>query len=61
VWFPDAFEGTMGELLSSLAEGRESVISGRDNLNTIALVEACYRSLAEHRPVRPAEIKEAQA
>ena len=61
VWFPDAFEGTMGELLCSLEEGRESVLSGRDNLNTIALVEACYRSLDEHRPVRPAEIKEENA
>jgi hypothetical protein len=58
VWFPDAFEGTMGELLCSLEENRESVLSGRDNLNTIALVEACYRSLDQHRPVRPAEIKE---
>lgn len=61
VWFPDAFEGTMGELLCSLEEGRESVLSGRDNLNTIALVEACYRSLDQHRPVRPAEIKEEHA
>jgi len=61
VWFPDAFEGTMGELLCSLEEGRESVLSGRDNLNTMALVHACYRSLDEHRPVRPAEIKEENA
>jgi predicted dehydrogenase len=57
-WFPDAFEGTMGELLCCLESGRESVISGRDNLGTVALVEACYRSLDQHRPVRPAEIKE---
>jgi predicted dehydrogenase len=61
VWFPDAFEGTMGELLCSLEDGRESVLSGRDNLNTLALVEACYRSLDQHRPVRPAEIKEEHA
>ena len=51
----------MGELLCSLEEERESVLSGRDNLSTIALVEACYRSLDQHRPVRPAEIKEEQA
>jgi predicted dehydrogenase len=56
VWFPDAFEGTMGELLSSIAEMRTPVISARDNLNTMALLEACYRSLDEHRPVRPADI-----
>jgi predicted dehydrogenase len=58
VWFPDAFEGTMGELLSSLAEGREPAISGRDNLRTIALVEACYKSVEQHRPVRLEEVGE---
>jgi predicted dehydrogenase len=58
VWFPDAFEGTMGELLSSVEEGREPATNGRDNLDTIALVEACYRSLDEHRPVLLREIKE---
>ena len=46
------------ELLCSLEEGRESVLSGRDNLNTLALVEACYRSLDQHRPVRPALSRE---
>lgn len=51
-WFPDAFAGTMGELLDSLAVGREPSISGRDNLRTMALIEACYRSLAEHRAVK---------
>jgi len=56
VWFPDAFPGTMGELMDSLACGRAPSISGRDNLRTIALVEACYRSLGEHRPVRIREI-----
>ncbi len=58
VWFPDAFEGTMGELLDSIALDREPVISARDNLNTMALVDACYRSIEEHRPVRIEEIKE---
>ena len=56
VWFPDAFEGTMGELLASIAEERTPVISAGDNMNTMALVEACYRSLDEHRPVSPKEI-----
>jgi predicted dehydrogenase len=55
-WFPDAFEGPMGELLSSISEDRAPAISARDNLNTIALLEACYRSLDEHRPVSPEEI-----
>ena len=58
VWFPDAFGGTMGELLDSLTEGREPIISGRGNLGTMALVDACYRSLDQHRPVRISEMAE---
>ena len=56
VWFPDAFQGTMGELLNSLTEERVPAIGGRENLGTVALVDACYRSLDEHRPVRIQEI-----
>lgn len=59
VWFPDAFQGTMAQLLDAIAGGAEPAVSGRDNLHTMALVDACYRSLEEHRPVRPAEILEA--
>lgn len=58
VWFPDAFQGTMGMLLDALNEGSEPLVSGRDNLNTMALIEACYRSLEQHRPVAPREIIE---
>jgi predicted dehydrogenase len=57
VWFPDAFVGPMAELLCSLEEKRESVLSGRDNLHTMALVEACYVSAREHRAVEPREIE----
>ena len=56
VWFPDAFEGTMGMLLDALAEGKEPAVSGRDNLKTMALVDACYKSIDEHRPVEIEEI-----
>ena len=51
VWFPDAFAGPMAELLIALEENREPTISGRDNLRTMALVEACYLSAKEHRAV----------
>lgn len=57
VWFPDAFAGPMAELLSALEDGRECALSGQDNLHTMALVEACYRSVREHRAVEPAEIE----
>ena len=50
-WFPEAFRGTMGELLIALAEGKEPSISGRDNLRTLALVEAAFQSAREHRVV----------
>ncbi|MCX6625866.1 MAG: gfo/Idh/MocA family oxidoreductase, partial [Acidobacteria bacterium] len=42
--------------LDALATGTEPAISGRDNLHTMALVEAGYRSLDQHRPVDLAEI-----
>jgi predicted dehydrogenase len=57
VWFPDAFAGTMGELLDSVARGTQPSISGHDNLRTMALVEACYSSAEEHRLVTIAEIE----
>jgi predicted dehydrogenase len=55
-WFPDAFAGPMAQLLCALEEGREPEISGHDNLNTMALVEACYISAREHRGVELREI-----
>ena len=42
VWFPDAFVGTMAQLLCALEDGTEPEISGRDNLETIALCEAVF-------------------
>ena len=55
VWFPDAFQGTMGALFDAL-DGGENVLSGSSNLTTMALVEAGYRSLDEKRLVRLDEI-----
>lgn len=55
-WFPDAFTGTMAQLLVALETGTEPEISGRDNLNTMALVEAAYRSVELRRSVAPTEI-----
>ncbi len=55
-WFPDAFAGTMGQLLTAIHTDTTPAISGRDNLKTMALVEAAYRSAAEHRAVPLTEI-----
>jgi len=55
-WFPDAFIGTMAQLLIALEKGQEPAISGRDNLKTMALVEAAYLSAAQKRRVAPGEV-----
>ena len=60
VWFPDAFAGTMAQLLCALEENAEPEISGRDNLKTMALVDACYLSVKEHRAVEIREILKAK-
>ena len=44
-WFPDAFAGPMRSLLAAIAEDREPSPSAADNLETMRLVEALYRSL----------------
>ena len=46
----------MAQLLCALEENREPEIGGQDNLKTMALVEACYRSVKEHRAVEIAEV-----
>ena len=55
-WFPEAFRGTMGDLLLALKHNRPPAINGRDNLHTLALVEAVFRSARDHRMVELAEI-----
>jgi predicted dehydrogenase len=56
-WFPDAFAGTMEQLLRAVRDGTEPEISGRDNLKTMALVEAAYRSAAEGRAITVRELE----
>jgi predicted dehydrogenase len=52
VWFPDAFVGTMAQLLVAVEDGTEPEISARDNIETIALCEAVFAAATEHRVVR---------
>jgi hypothetical protein len=51
----------MSQLLIAIERGEEPEIGGRDNLNTMALVDAAYLSAAEHRAVSPDEIKNLDA
>jgi hypothetical protein len=58
-WFPDAFIGTMSELLRDLEGSAAAIATGEENLGTLALVDAAYRSDREHRAVEIAEIIDA--
>jgi predicted dehydrogenase len=58
LWIPDAFVGPMASLMCSIEDGSEPDTSGRDNLRTLQIVFAEYRSMAEKRAVRPEEISE---
>jgi predicted dehydrogenase len=55
-WFPDAFVGPMAELLRDLEGTAPAVATGDDNLLTMAVVDAAYRSAHEHRAVEVSEI-----
>lgn len=55
VWFPDAFQGPMSDLMNAIASGSEPETNGADNLKTMAVIEAGYRSLRERRSVPIAE------
>ncbi|MBM3264776.1 MAG: Gfo/Idh/MocA family oxidoreductase [candidate division Zixibacteria bacterium] len=56
MWIPDSFIGPMGELMRAIGEGREPETSGTDNLHTLRIVHAAYRSIEERRAVSPDEI-----
>lgn len=56
MWFPQAFIGVMEQLQHAIATGTEPALTIADNVRTIALIEAGYRSIAEGRTVRLAEI-----
>lgn len=55
-WFPDAFGGSMGELLRALAENRPPQTSGQDNLNSIKIAYAAIDSSNTGRAVEMAEV-----
>ena len=55
-WFPDAFGGTMLDLLRAVKLQAPPTLSGCDNLKTIALVEAAVLSSTEKRRVLLDEI-----
>lgn len=55
-WFPDAFVGTMANLLCAIEDQKEPEVSARDNVITLACVDACYKSINEERTVYLKEV-----
>ena len=50
-WFPGGFDGTMSELLLAIEDDRQPSNSGRDNLETLAMVMAAMQSAETGQPV----------
>ena len=57
MWFPHAFKGVMEQLQHAVATGADPMLTVEDNVKTVALIEAGYRSMAEGRVVKFSEIK----
>lgn len=56
MWFPQAFIGVMEQLQYAVSSGTAPALSVADNVKTVALVEAAYKSIAEGRTVRMSEV-----
>jgi predicted dehydrogenase len=55
-WIPDAFYGPMASLMEAIQTDSEPVTSAKDNLGTLRVVQASYRSMNEARSVSPLAI-----
>ncbi|TIM08141.1 MAG: Gfo/Idh/MocA family oxidoreductase, partial [Mesorhizobium sp.] len=56
MWFPHAFIGVMEQLQHAVKTGERPALSVADNVKTMALIEAGYRSIDEGRTVKLSEI-----
>ncbi|WP_027135669.1 Gfo/Idh/MocA family protein [Geminicoccus roseus] len=56
-WFPHAFVGVMEQLQHAVATGTAPALSVADNVKTMALIEAGYRSIDEGRAIKLDDIK----
>jgi predicted dehydrogenase len=54
-WFPQAFAGVMEQLQYAMKTGERPLLDVDDNVKTMALIDAAYRSLDEKRAVSLAE------
>lgn len=56
-WFPDAFHGTMGELLCAIEEGRTPNHNARNNIDSLALCFAAVHSAETGAPVKVGSVR----
>jgi predicted dehydrogenase len=56
MWFPHAFIGVMEQLQYAVKSGEAPALSVADNVKTMALVEAGYRSMDSGRAIKLSEI-----
>ena len=56
MWFPHAFIGVMEQLQHAVKTGTSPALSIADNVKTMALVDAGYRSMKNSRTVKLSEI-----
>ncbi|HMN28367.1 MAG TPA: Gfo/Idh/MocA family oxidoreductase [Caldilineaceae bacterium] len=56
-WFPDAFIGPITSLMQAIDEDGVPETAGLDNLDTLRVIEAAYRSAEENRSVQFGEIR----
>jgi predicted dehydrogenase len=57
MWFPHAFIGVMEQLQYAVKHGETPVLNIADNVKTMALIEAGYKSMDEGRAVKLSEIE----
>lgn len=55
-WFPDAFGSAMAHYVDALDNNRPFYCEGKDNLKSVAVIEAVYISASENRVVFPDEL-----
>jgi hypothetical protein len=56
-WFPDAFRGTMGELLCSIEQKRTPSNNAADNLKSLALCFAAVKSAESGKAQIPGKVR----
>ena len=57
VWFPDAFLGTMGELLRAVEQQRKPILDARANLQSLSLCFAAVESSKRRQPVEVGDVR----